>query len=152
MIIVLKPGVSEEQLNYVVERIESLGLKAHLSRGTYRTIIGVIGDETKLQAEPLRAIPGVADVVPILPPYKLASIEAQPKPSIVEVGGGNGKTTKGVVKIGGGHLGMIAGPCAVESHERLDAIAAVGARVRGQHPSRRGLQAADQPLFVPRAG
>ncbi len=124
MIIVLKPGVSEEQLNSVVERIESLGLRAHLSRGTYRTIIGVIGDETKLQAEPLRAIPGVADVVPILPPYKLASIEAHPEPSIVEVGGANARTGKNIVKIGGGYLGMIAGPCAVESFERLDAIAA----------------------------
>jgi 3-deoxy-7-phosphoheptulonate synthase len=119
LIIVLKPGVSEEQLNHVVERIESLGLKAHLSRGTYRTIIGVIGDETKLQAEPLRAIPGVADVVPILPPYKLASIEAHPEPSIVEVGGGRMPR----VKIGGGYLGMIAGPCAVENAERLDTIA-----------------------------
>jgi 3-deoxy-7-phosphoheptulonate synthase len=119
VIIVLKPGVSEDELNHVVERIESLGLRAHLSRGTYRTIIGVIGDETKLQAEPLRAIPGVADVVPILPPYKLASIEAQPQPSIIEVG--DPKVRR--VKIGGGNLGMIAGPCAVESYERLDAIA-----------------------------
>jgi 3-deoxy-7-phosphoheptulonate synthase len=120
VIIVLKPGVSEEQVGHVVERIESLGLRAHLSRGTYRTIIGVIGDETKLQAEPLRAIPGVADVVPILPPYKLASIEAHGEPSIVEVGGAGVRK----VKIGGGHLGMIAGPCAVESYERLDTIAA----------------------------
>jgi 3-deoxy-7-phosphoheptulonate synthase len=119
VIIVLKPGVTDDQVDQVVQRIESLGLKAHLSRGTYRTIIGVIGDETKLQAEPLRAIPGVADVVPILPPYKLASIEAHPEPSIVEVGGG--KVPK--VKIGGGYLGMIAGPCAVESFERLDTIA-----------------------------
>jgi 3-deoxy-7-phosphoheptulonate synthase len=119
VIIVLKPGVSEDELNHVVERIESLGLRAHLSHGTYRTIIGVIGDETKLQAEPLRAIPGVADVVPILPPYKLASIEAQPQPSIIEVG--DPKVRR--VKIGGGNLGMIAGPCAVESYERLDAIA-----------------------------
>jgi 3-deoxy-7-phosphoheptulonate synthase len=74
----------------------------------------VIGDETKLQVSRLEAIPGVASVVPILPPYKLASIEAQPAPSIVEVAG---------VKIGGGHLAMIAGPCAVESADRMDAIA-----------------------------
>ena len=115
MIIVLKPGTTEEQLQHIVERIDALGLKAHLSRGTYRTIIGVIGDETKLQSTPLAAIPGVAEVVPILPAYKLASLEAHPLPSVVDVAG---------VKIGGGHLAMIAGPCAVESPERMDAIAA----------------------------
>jgi 3-deoxy-7-phosphoheptulonate synthase len=114
MIIVLKPGATDEQVDHVVQRIESLGLQAHLSRGTYRTIIGVIGDESQIRMEPFSAIPGVAEVVPILPPYKLASIEAHPQPSIIDVGG---------VKIGGGHLGMIAGPCAVESYDRLDAIA-----------------------------
>lgn len=124
VIIVLKPNVTEQQIEHVVQRVEALGLKAHLSRGTYRTIIGVIGDEAKTQVAPLEAIPGVAQVVPILPPYKLASLEAHPTPSVVEVAG---------VKFGGGYLGMIAGPCAVESAERLDAIAgavkAAGANV-----------------------
>lgn len=115
MIIVLKPGVTEEQIQHVVERVESLGLRAHLSRGTYRTIIGVIGDEAKLENAPLSAIAGVASVMPVLPPFKLASREAHGEPSIVDVAG---------VKVGGGHLGMIAGPCAIESAERLDTIAA----------------------------
>ena len=97
MIIILKSGASDAQIDHVIERVEALGLKAHLSRGTYRTIIGVIGDELKLQAEPLRAIPGVSEVIPVLPPYKLASREAHPQPSIVDVAG---------VKIGGGNLGM----------------------------------------------
>lgn len=114
MIIVLKPGVNDEQIQHVIERVEAMGLSAHLSRGTYRTIIGVIGDEAQLQSAPLGAIPGVADVIPILPPFKLASREAHAEPSVVDVAG---------VKIGGGHLGMIAGPCAVESRERLDEIA-----------------------------
>jgi len=114
VIIVLKPGVTEDQIAHVIDRVESLGLRAHLSRGTYRTIVGVIGDESQLQSAPLEAIPGVAQVVPILPPYKLASSEAHPEPSVVEVAG---------VKIGGGYLAMIAGPCAVESAERMDAIA-----------------------------
>ena len=115
MIIILRSDVTEDQISHVVERVESLGLRAHLSRGTYRTIIGVIGDESKLQEEPLRAIPGVHDVIPVLPPYKLASKEAHPQPSIVDVAG---------VKIGGGFLGMIAGPCAVEDRERMRSIAA----------------------------
>jgi len=114
VIIILKPEATDEQIQHVVDRVESLGLSPHLSRGTYRTIIGVIGDEARIQVAPLRAIPGVADVVPVQPPYKLTSREAHPEPSIVEVGG---------VKIGGGYLGMIAGPCAIESEERLDAIA-----------------------------
>ena len=92
MIIILQPGVSDDQIGHVIERVEALGLKAHLSRGTYRTIIGVIGDEQKIGTEPLRAIPGVQDVIPVLPPYKLASREAHPQPSIVDVSG---------VKIGG---------------------------------------------------
>ncbi len=115
MILILKPGVSEEQVAHVIQRVESLGLQAHLSRGTFRTIVGIIGDEEKLRAEPLRAIPGVQEVVPVLPPYKLASLDAHPQPSVIEVGG---------VKVGGGQLGMIAGPCAVESAQRMDSIAA----------------------------
>jgi 3-deoxy-7-phosphoheptulonate synthase len=114
LIIVLKPEATEEQIRHVVSRVEGLGLRAHLSRGTYRTIIGIIGDETLVQASPLEAIPGVASVIPILPPYKLASLEAHPEPSVVDVAG---------VKIGGGHLAMIAGPCAVEGRERMEAIA-----------------------------
>ncbi|HZN34718.1 MAG TPA: 3-deoxy-7-phosphoheptulonate synthase [Pirellulaceae bacterium] len=115
MIIILKSEVTDEQVQHVVERVEALGLKAHLSRGTYRTIIGVIGDEQKISAEPLRAIPGVHDVIPVLPPYKLASREAHPQPSVIDVAG---------VKIGGGSLAMIAGPCAVEEPERMNAIGA----------------------------
>jgi 3-deoxy-7-phosphoheptulonate synthase len=115
VIIILKPEVTEAQVEHVIERVEALGMRAHLSRGTYRTIIGVIGDEQKLGAEPLKAIPGVMDVVPVLPPYKLASREAHPQASIVDVAG---------VKIGGGNLAMIAGPCAVEEPERMMNIAA----------------------------
>jgi len=115
VIIVLKPDASNEQIDHLIKRIESEGLKTNVSRGAYRTIIGLIGDETKIPVNTLQSIPGVAQVVPILPPYKLASLEAQPEPSVVDVAG---------VKIGGGYLAMIAGPCAVESAERMDEIAA----------------------------
>lgn len=114
MILILRSDVTDEQIEHVIARIESLGFGAHLSRGTYRTIVGIIGDEEKLQSEPLRAIPGVADLIPVLPPYKLASLEAHPQPSVVDVSG---------VKIGGGSLAMIAGPCAVEEPERMRRIA-----------------------------
>ena len=124
MILILKSGVSTDQVTHVIERVESLGFQAHLSQGTYRTIVGIIGDESQLTPEALRAIPGVADVIPVLPPYKLASLEAHPEPSVIDVSG---------VKVGGGNLLMIAGPCSVEDPERMDRIAgavrAAGANV-----------------------
>ncbi len=114
MIIILKSGVTEDQIQHVIARVESQGLRAHLSRGTHRTIIGVIGDKSQIQEAAFQAIPGVADVVAVQPAYKLASVDAHPEPSVVDVGG---------VKIGGGNLAMIAGPCAVEGAKRLDTIA-----------------------------
>jgi 3-deoxy-7-phosphoheptulonate synthase len=111
MIIVLRPNSTPQQIDHVLERIQELGFRPHLSAGQHRTIIGVIGDEDKLQAEPLAAIPGVEQVLPIL---KLASREFHPQDSVVHVGR---------VAIGGGALAMIAGPCAVENAEILDEIA-----------------------------
>ena len=114
MILILKSGATEEQIEHVVERVQALGLQPHLSRGTFRTIIGIIGDESKISVESIRAIPAVGEVVPVLPPYKLASREAHPDASIIDVGG---------VKIGGSHLAMIAGPCSVEDEDRMHRIA-----------------------------
>ncbi len=114
MIIVLKPHPTPEVIQHVIERIEALGFTPHLSQGVARTIIGVIGDEDKLQVEPLQAIPGVEQVVPILKPYKLASREFQHEDSVFDIKG---------VKVGGGHLLMIGGPCAIEGEEILNDIA-----------------------------
>src|SRR5215468_2502794 len=111
MIIVLRPDSTTEQIDHVLDRIRELGFKPHLSRGELRTIIGVIGDENKLQAEPLSAIPGVEQVLPILKPFKLASREFHAQDSVVQVG---------KVRVGGSSLAMIAGPCAVENAKLLD--------------------------------
>lgn len=121
MIIVLRPESTEAQIQHILARIADLGFKPHVSRGSLRTIIGVIGDEGKLQAEPLAAIPGVEQVLPVLKPFKLASREMRREDTVVEVGA----DTPGVkpVRVGGGSLVMIAGPCAIESHEVLDTIA-----------------------------
>jgi 3-deoxy-7-phosphoheptulonate synthase len=115
MIIVLRPDSTKEQIDHILDRIRELGFKPHVSQGTVRTIIGVIGDENKLQAEPLSAIPGVEQVLAIQKPFKLASREFHPADSVVTVGGR--------VRVGGGGMGMIAGPCAIESAEVLDTIA-----------------------------
>src|ERR1700756_845669 len=114
MIIVLKPNSTDKEIDHILERTQERGFKPHLSRGEHRTIIGVIGDENKLQAEPLQAIPGVEQVLPILKPFKLAGREFRPKDSVVSVGR---------VRVGGGWRLMIAGPCAVESAQILDEIA-----------------------------
>jgi len=114
MIIVLRPDSTPDQIGHVLDRIRELGFKPHLSQGELRTIIGVIGDENRLQAQPLSALPGVEQVLPILKPFKLASREFHGQDTTVEVG---------KVKIGGGSMAMIAGPCAIESAEVLDTIA-----------------------------
>src|SRR5215218_8768718 len=114
MIIVLKPQATPEVVKHVIERIEAMGFTPHLSQGVARTIIGVIGDEDKLQAEPLQAIEGVEQVVPILKPYKLASREFHDAESVFDIKG---------IKVGGGHLMMIAGPCAIEGESLLVEIA-----------------------------
>jgi 3-deoxy-7-phosphoheptulonate synthase len=121
MIIVIRPDTTEAQIEHVLERIAELGLKPHVSKGETRTIIGVIGDESKLQAEPLQAIPGVEQVLPVMKPFKLASREMRKQDTVVTVGA----NLPGVkpVKIGGGALLMIAGPCAIESEEVLRTIA-----------------------------
>jgi 3-deoxy-7-phosphoheptulonate synthase len=123
MIIVLRPESTAEQIEHVLERIRDLGFKPHLSRGEHRTIVGVIGDERRLTAEPLSAIPGVEQVLPILKPFKLASREFQKRDSVVVVGADAGPGVQ-PVRIGGGHLALIAGPCAIEGEEVLATIAA----------------------------
>jgi 3-deoxy-7-phosphoheptulonate synthase len=114
MIIVLRPHSTNEQVEHILDRIRELGFTPHISRGELRTIIGVIGDENKLHAEPLQAIPGVEQVLPILKPFKLAGREFRKEDTVVQIG---------KVRVGGGSLGMIAGPCAIEGLEILDTIA-----------------------------
>jgi len=115
MIVVMQAGASKAQINHVVERIGSLGLSVHLSQGEFRTIIGAIGDKKPEHQSILEAIDGVEQVVPIMRPYKLASREFHKADSQVDVGG---------VKLGGGGVVLIAGPCAIESREFLRTIAA----------------------------
>src|SRR6266567_3732717 len=114
MILVIRPEASLEQIEHVIERVRELGFTPHVSRGESRTIIGVIGDEMKPEAQNFSAIPGVENVLQIMKPFKLASREFHKEDSAVYVG---------KVKVGGGSLAMIAGPCAVESYEVLDTVA-----------------------------
>jgi 3-deoxy-7-phosphoheptulonate synthase len=110
MIVVLKPGLKPEEIQKVVERIESFGLKAHISEGKERTIVGAIGDERLMADQTLESFPGVEKVLPILKPYKLVSREFQTHNSIIKV---NGR------EIGGKKIHVMAGPCSVESRDQV---------------------------------
>jgi len=114
MIIVTRPKITEAELDHIRERIEAAGLRTHLSRGQHRTIIGCIGDEALLEEIPLRSLPGVESVTPVLKPYKLASREFVADRTIVHVGGRDAEAN-----FGGEAITVIAGPCSVENRDML---------------------------------
>jgi len=115
MIIVLKPDVSVEQVNHIIEKVTALGLTPHVSKGSERTIIGVIGPEDVLRVTPLEVFPGVENVIPVLSPFKLVSREFKKEDSIIDLGKG--------VKIGGKKVVIMAGPCTIENIDGLYEIA-----------------------------
>ncbi len=110
MIIVMKPNSKDDDIQEISKVLGSLGLGVHVSKGSERTIIGVIGDKRKLSDVPLELMSGVEKLVPIVESYKLAGKTFKPESSVVEVNG---------VKIGGKELVIMAGPCAVESHDQI---------------------------------
>jgi 3-deoxy-7-phosphoheptulonate synthase len=110
MIIVMKSSATQKELTDVAKRIESAGLKSHLSQGVQHTIVGVVGQIFPELKDTLENMPGVDDVILVSKPYKLASREFHPKDSIISVGG---------LKIGGKEIVVMAGPCAVENEEQL---------------------------------
>ncbi len=114
MIIVLKPGSTDADIRHVERKIHEFGLRAHLSKGEFVTVIGAIGDERKLNVGQLKAIQCVENVLPILKPYKLASREFRKADTVVEVNG---------AKIGGEDFAVMAGPCAIESEEQYLTVA-----------------------------
>ncbi len=128
MIIITRPHVTDAEIDHIRERIESVGMRTHLSRGEHRTIIGCIGDESLLQEVPLRSLPGVESVTPVLKPYKLASREFAVDRTVVHVGGRDARAS-----FGGRAVTVIAGPCSVESRDMLletaSAVSGAGARM-----------------------
>ena len=110
MIVVMRSGASQGSIQSVVERVNELGFRAHLSAGEERTIIGVIGDERTLNESVFRTLEGVEKVVRILTPYKLASRDFHPHDTVVPING---------VSVGAQQVAIMAGPCAVESREQV---------------------------------
>ena len=115
MIVVMKPFATQAMVDRIRGRVEELGMKPHIIVGVERTVIAATGSESSgIQAE-LEACEEVEKVMPILAPYKIASRETRREPTVVKVGS---------LTIGGGHIGVIAGPCSVESEEQILQVAA----------------------------
>jgi 3-deoxy-7-phosphoheptulonate synthase len=111
MVIVIRKNATESEIEDVIKWVESVGYRAHPSRGVERTIIGVVGDDrSKAQLKSAEYLPGVEKIVPILKPYKLASREAKEENTIIRIDD---------VEIGGRTFIVMAGPCSVESEEQL---------------------------------
>ena len=114
MMIVMKEEASKEEIDHVIEKLEGAGLRAHISKGEFKTVIGVIGDREKIQNLPMEVVPGVESVIPIQKPYKFVSREFRHEDTVIDVEGR---------KIGGEHFAVIAGPCSVETLEQMNEAA-----------------------------
>ena len=115
MIIIMKAGSTDQQIEAVSEKLKGMGMGSHVSRGIERTVIGAIGDEVKIDMEALEILPGVENVVRVMKPYKIVSRVSHPEDSVVDIKG---------VKLGGKLIQIIAGPCSVETQPQMDAAAA----------------------------
>jgi 3-deoxy-7-phosphoheptulonate synthase len=114
MVVIMAPGAGGTEIASIVDIVRAAGGEAFVSRGVYRTIIGLVGDVEEFDLLNLRSQPGVSSVMRISAPYKLVSREHHPERSVIEVGG---------VPIGPGTMTLIAGPCAVETPEQTLAAA-----------------------------
>ena len=115
MIVVMSPNATKENLNNVVQKLESMNLRTHLSTGDERTIVGVIGDKKIIANLEMEMMEGVEKTVRITEKYKIVSRDFHPQDTIIDVGG---------IKIGGKNIVVMAGPCAVESLEQVRETAA----------------------------
>jgi 3-deoxy-7-phosphoheptulonate synthase len=106
----MKKGASQQEVDHMVERVQNLGLKAHVLVGVERTVIAAIGEKRSDMKESLETGPGVAEVIPILAPYKMASRELKKERSVVRAG---------TLSVGNSRVGVIAGPCSVENEEQI---------------------------------
>src|SRR6516165_8243830 len=114
MIVVMKPGASKQEIDHVIDLIHGLGLRSHVIVGTDRTVVAALGEKRDGAKQALETGEGVEKVVPILAPYKMASTEVKQDRTRVEVLG---------LHVGDGRIGVIAGPCSVESREQILEIA-----------------------------
>ncbi len=123
MLVVMKAHATEEEIRKVCERIEALGYRAHPIPGTQRTAIGITGNTGEVDIGSLESMPGVAECIPVSKPYKLVSRDVKEEDTIIRIPVRQPDGTTAEVTIGGSSVAMIAGPCAIESHEQAMAVA-----------------------------
>ncbi len=116
MILVMKMGASQEEIDKTIEQIKKWGHNVSVAPGEKQVVIGIIGDKSDLGGRPLSTLPAVAKVLEVSAAYKRASREFHPEDSIIDING---------VKIGGGHKSIIAGPCSVDNIENVMYLAKV---------------------------
>lgn len=114
MITILKENATKEQQDKLIRWFETQGLKVHISKGEYQTVLGLVGDTSRVDESLVEALEIVERVTRVTESYKAANRKFHPKDTVVSIGD---------VKIGGGHFAMIAGPCSVESEEQILGIA-----------------------------
>ena len=114
MIAILKNGTTDEQTAHLVSWLKQMNLDVHISKGAERTVLGLIGDTSRVDMELLSSLEIVSSVKRVSEPFKQANRQFHPNDSIIQVGN---------VKIGGGYFAMIAGPCSVESEEQIIEVA-----------------------------
>ncbi len=117
MVVVMKQGSTQVQVDQVIKLVREMGLKDHVIVGTERTVVAVIGDDRHKDRSVFETLDGVDNVVPILAPYKMASVEVKKERSVVQLGGTLGGS------VGGKRVGVIAGPCSVEDRSKIIEIA-----------------------------
>ncbi len=110
MIIIMQKDATQRQVNNVVARVQQMGCQAFCSEGTENTVIGINNHQHKLNLTVIENLPGVARLMPVSKPYKLASRDFHPADTTISIGG---------LTIGGNHLTVIAGPCSVENKEQI---------------------------------
>ena len=118
MLVVMQSHATEEQVRAVCDRIESLGLKAHPIPGAGRTAIGITGNSGAVDLGVLESMAGVIECIPVTKPYKLVSRDVKEEDSIIKI-----PTPSGDVLVGGPHIAMVAGPCAVETEQQCFSVA-----------------------------
>ncbi len=137
MLVVMQSHATEEQVREVCRRIEALGLKAHPIPGSTRTAIGITGNSGQVDLGTLESLPGVIECIPVSKPYKLVSRDVKDEETIIRI-----PTPSGGVSFGGQCVGLIAGPCAIETREQALTIA--------EHVSKAGVRLMRGGAYKPR--
>src|SRR5881397_1723594 len=114
MLIVMKPNAAPQEIDAVINVIQEIGLRPHPMPGATRTAIGITGNQGPVESTRFENLPGVAEVIRVTKPYKLITLDLRPEKTVVRIGNAT---------IGGSELAIIAGPCAIESHDQAFAVA-----------------------------